>query len=139
MTDVLTPEQRAYCMSRIHGRDTKPELNVRRMLHALGYRYRLHVTSLPGKPDLVFPARRKIILVHGCYWHRHNCRWGRVRAHTNADFWDSKLKENTRRDARICKRLRDQGWQVVVAWECQTRPERREELLVRLVEFLESK
>ena len=85
MVDVLTPKQRQFCMSRIQGKDTRPEMVVRRMVHALGYRYRLHVRSLPGCPDLVFPSREKVIFVHGCFWHRHNCRYGRVRPATRGD------------------------------------------------------
>lgn len=138
MTDVLTPEQRSYCMSRIQSRDTKPEVVVRKMLHSLGYRYKLHDKSLPGKPDLVFPGRKKIILVHGCFWHRHNCRWGKVKPQTNTDFWNDKLQKNVERDKRTRKELKKMGWKVFVVWECHTRQKRREWLLERLVSFLDS-
>lgn len=138
MADNLTPEQRALCMSRVRGRDTKPELIVRKMLHAIGYRYRLHVASLLGTPDLVFPSRHKVVFIHGCYWHRHNCRRGRVRAGTNPEFWGEKLKGNVLRDRRVCRGLRNLGWEVLVVWECQTGPRNREWLLDRLVCFLES-
>ena len=121
-------------MSSIRGRDTRPEMIVRRLLHAKGYRFRLHRRDLPGKPDLVFPSRRKIILVHGCYWHRHDCRYGRVRARTNAEFWDEKIKRNVQRDRVTIDALRTAGWGVHVVWECETTfPE---PLMRQLVRFL---
>lgn len=134
MADVLTPEQRSYCMSRIRGKDTKPELIVRKLVHALGYRFRLHVNDLPGRPDLVFRNRHKVIFVHGCFWHRHNCRYGRVQPKTRAAFWRKKLAGNKKRDARNRRDLRQQGWTVLVVWECQTR--RLEWLAERLERFL---
>ena len=134
MPDVLTPEQRRFCMSRIQGRDTKPEMIVRRMLHALGYRYRLHVRALPGTPDLVFPSRGKIIFVHGCFWHRHNCRYGRVRPATRREFWRRKLEGNQQRDRQTRRKLRRMGWDVLTVWECQTRAP--DVLLGRLVRYL---
>jgi len=134
MVDVLTREQRQYCMSRIRGKDTKPEMIVRRLVHSLGYRYRLHVRSLPGCPDLVLHRHRKVIFVHGCFWHRHNCRYGRVRPATRAKFWHDKLEGNKERDRKNRRRLRQQGWQVLTVWECQTKsPER---LLTRISDFL---
>ena len=135
MPDVLTPEQRSYCMSRIRGKDTKPELKVRSVLHTLGYRYRLHVRSLPGSPDLVFHSRRKAIFVHGCFWHRHNCRFGRATPATRRQFWRKKFAENQLRDRRNRRMLRSKGWQVFIVWECQTL--RMEWLLPRLATFLE--
>jgi len=108
---------------------------VRSSLHALGYRFRVHVRSLCGVPDLVFPARRKIIFVHGCFWHRHNCRYGQVAPATRRRFWLKKLAENQGRDRRNRRELRAGGWRVLVAWECQTR--RIEWLVGRLVAFLE--
>lgn len=137
MTDVLTPEQRSYCMSRIQGRDTKPELIVRKMLHALGYRYKLHDKLLPGKPDLVFPGRKKVIFVHGCFWHRHKCRWGQVTPRTNTEFWNNKLHNNIERDKTIKKLLKYSHWQILIVWECQTRLERRDWLLKRILSFLD--
>jgi len=85
-------EQRKFCMSRIRGKDTKPEFIVRRMVHAMGFRYRLYAGNLPGKPDLVFPRLKKVIFVHGCFWHMHSCRYGRVKPATNPTFWESKRK-----------------------------------------------
>jgi DNA mismatch endonuclease (patch repair protein) len=118
MTDVLTPEQRHRCMSAIKGRNTKPEMIMRRMVHAMGYRYRLHVRRLPGQPDLVFPKRKKVIFIHGCFWHRHICKQGRPLPATRAEFWQKKLNENKQRDRRIQKELRALGWDVLVVWEC---------------------
>ena len=134
MVDVLTAEQRRHCMSRIRGRDTKPELAVRRLVHGMGYRYRLHDGRLPGKPDLVFPSRRKVILVHGCFWHRHRCRLGQVMPATRREFWKAKLAGNKARDARNRRRLRRAGWQILVVWECQIK--RSDELVNRLNVFL---
>ena len=119
--DHLTPEKRSHLMSRIRSRDTKPEMTVRRMVHAMGFRYRLHRRDLPGCPDLVLPRHRKVVLVHGCFWHSHaGCRAGRVPA-SNADFWLPKLRRNTERDAANEEALRCLGWSVLVLWECQTR------------------
>ena len=132
--DVLTPEQRSYCMSRIRGRDTKPELVVRRIVHAMGYRFRLHRRDLPGRPDIVLPRHRKVIEVRGCWWHGHSCRYGRPKARTNAEFWQEKLTGNVERDKRNVKALRRSGWRVLVVWECQTRDAER--LLSRLERFL---
>lgn len=108
-------------MSRIRSRDTSPELVVRRMLHRLGYRYRLHARELPGKPDIVFRSRRKAIFVHGCFWHQHAaCREGRVPA-SNRQYWLGKLACNTTRDREHLAALTAQGWDVCVVWECQLR------------------
>src|ERR1700730_6100869 len=136
MADVMTPEQRSRCMSRIRSKDTKPEWIVRRMVHSLGFRYRLHRKDLPGKPDLVFPRLRKLIFVHGCFWHLHKCRLGRVKPGTNADFWEKKRSSNSLRDRRNKRLLKSRGWSVLVLWECQTK---KPELIRKLVsEFLTS-
>lgn len=121
MTDVLTPEQRHRCMSRIGPRDSKPEMVVRSLVHRLGYRFRLHRKDLPGKPDVVLPRHRKVIFVHGCFWHRHSCKYGRPQPRQNAEFWRDKLQRNVERDKRVRQRLRENGWQVLVVWECETR------------------
>lgn len=116
-TDVLTPEQRHLNMTRIRGKDTKPELTVRRILHASGLRYRLHGRNLPGRPDLVFPRYRAVLFVHGCFWHRHDCplfRWPKSRE----DFWRTKLSRNVERDAEVEARLLEAGWRVLMVWEC---------------------
>lgn len=137
MVDVLTEEQRKYCMSRIRGKDTKPEMVVRRLTHSLGYRYRLHVRTLPGCPDLVFPSRKKVIFVHGCFWHRHNCRYGRVKPSTRKKFWQAKLERNKERHKRNRRKLQSKGWRILTIWECQTK--KPEKMIDRIVDFLESK
>lgn len=134
--DVLTRKQRSYCMSRIKNRDTKPELAVRQLVHSMGIRFRLHRKDLPGTPDLVFPARKKVIFVHGCFWHRHNCRKGQVIPKTNRAFWETKIENNRQRDKRSQRELRRQGWSVLTVWECQVTPKRRDWLVDKLVSFL---
>jgi DNA mismatch endonuclease (patch repair protein) len=117
-------------MSAIRGAHTKPEMIVRSLAHRLGYRFRLHRRDLPGKPDLVFPAQRKVIFVHGCFWHMHDCRYGSVTPATNAEFWQNKRMSNVERDARHLKSLRQDGWRVLIVWECETRePEKLERKL----------
>src|SRR3990172_8269070 len=106
MVDVLTSEQRRKGMTSIRGKDTKPELVVRKLVHAMGFRYRLHMKDLPGKPDLVFPGLKKIIFVHGCFWHMHRCRYGRVKPKTNKEFWQTKRAGNAARDKRNQKALK---------------------------------
>lgn len=135
--DTLTAEQRSERMSRVRGRDTKPELLVRRLAHGLGYRFRLHRRDLPGTPDLVFPRRSKVIFVHGCFWHRHSdpdCRLARL-PKSKLDFWLPKLETNRKRDDVNLARLADLGWDVLVIWECQTRD--RDVLEARILEFLQ--
>lgn len=108
-------------MARVRGRDTKPELAVRRMLHAMGYRYRLHCRDLPGKPDIVFGKRRKVIFIHGCFWHRHDdpaCKLARL-PKSRLEFWEPKLAANAARDLHHQHALRQFGWQVMVVWECE--------------------
>lgn len=121
MADVHTREQRSSNMAAIRGKDTKPEMIVRRIAHQLGYRFRLHRRDLPGTPDLVFPKLKKIINVHGCYWHMHTCRWGAVTPKTNAAFWHAKRTGNVERDRRTLHSLRAAGWRVLIVWECQTK------------------
>lgn len=121
MPDVHTPERRSFNMSRIRSQDTQPEMKVRSMVHRMGYRYALHRKDLPGKPDLVFPARRKIIFVHGCFFHMHECKHGTVVPKNNAEFWRNKRGLNVERDKRTVKELEGRGWQVMVVWECETK------------------
>jgi DNA mismatch endonuclease (patch repair protein) len=123
VTDVHTARQRSFNMSRIAGRNTRPEMRVRRILHALGFRYRLHRTDLPGKPDLVFPGARAILFVHGCFWHMHRCKYGKPVPATNVSFWAEKRRGNVERDKRNRKALLADGWQVFEVWECHTRDE----------------
>jgi DNA mismatch endonuclease, patch repair protein len=121
MADVHTREQRSRNMSAIRGKDTKPEIIVRKLVHRLGYRFRLHRRDLPGAPDLVFPRLRKIINVHGCYWHMHTCRYGSVTPRTNAGFWRTKREGNVARDQRNDRLLRKAGWEVLTVWECDAK------------------
>lgn len=121
MTDRLTPERRSWLMSRVHSRDTTPERLVRRLVHRLGYRFRLHRRDLPGTPDLVFPSRRAIIFVHGCFWHRHRgCRKATVPS-TRKEFWLQKFARNVNRDATVREALERAGWRVLIVWECELR------------------
>lgn len=120
-TDNLTPEQRRRTMRQVRSSDTKPEMTVRRLIHGMGYRYRLHRRDLPGCPDLVFPGRRKVIFVHGCFWHGHDCPSGRKQPKTNRDYWSRKLQRNAERDRANVEKLHAAGWDVLVIWECQIR------------------
>lgn len=134
MADVLTPQQRSFNMSRIRSRDTRPEIIVRSIVHRLGFRYRLHKKDLPGKPDLVLVRHRKIIDVHGCFFHMHDCRYGKVKPVINADFWETKRQSNLKRDRRNIGLLKKAGWQVLIVWECETK--NPEALKKTLVDFL---
>lgn len=136
MTDIFDLKKRSKIMRAIRGRDTRPEMTVRRLIHGMGYRYRLHDPMLPGRPDLVFPSRKKIIFVHGCFWHRHSCRKGQSTPTTRAHFWSEKFARNEQRDARIRRTLRQDGWQVLVVWECQIQPSKARRLVQRLERFL---
>ena len=120
--DTLTARQRSERMSRVRSKDTKPELRVRRLVHGLGYRYRLHAKELPGCPDLVFRPRRKVIFVHGCFWHRHEgCSRNRIpKSPERQELWRDKLDGNARRDQVNQTALREMGWAVLVIWECET-------------------
>lgn len=123
MTDIVSPETRSRMMSRIRGRNTKPEITVRRFLHAVGLRFRLHGKDLPGRPDIVLPARRAAVFVHGCFWHQHpGCREA-VMPSTRPEFWANKFDANRTRDARAIQALQDAGWNTFVVWECQARDE----------------
>jgi DNA mismatch endonuclease (patch repair protein) len=121
MVDTLTRQERSERMSLIRGTDTGPELIVRRIVHSMGFRYRLHVKTLPGKPDLVFPRLRKVILVHGCFWHRHRkatCKLARL-PKSRLEFWQAKLEDNRLRDQTIKRSLRKAGWSILEVWECE--------------------
>lgn len=134
--DRLTPRQRSENMRKIKSKGTKPELLVRRLVHKLGYRFRLHAADLPGKPDLVFRARKKVIFVHGCFWHAHPSKSCKIRRQpkTNKGYWSPKLLLNQQRDASQVQALRKSGWSVLVLWECDLRNEKRIEK--RTVKFL---
>ena len=134
MVDVHTKELRSFNMSRIRSKDTKPEIVVRKLVHRMGYRYSLHRKDLPGKPDLVLVKHKKIIFVHGCFWHIHRCRYGSVVPKTNKKFWKIKREGNVDRDKRNLRKLRREGWKVLVIWECQIR--NSEKLINKLEKFL---
>lgn len=119
MVDTLTKEQRSERMSMIRAKNTTPEIRLRKLVHGMGFRYRLHDKLLPGTPDLVFPSRKAVIFMHGCFWHFHNnCRIARL-PKSNIDFWREKLEANRRRDEKNIKSLHDMGWRVMVVRECQ--------------------
>ena len=136
MPDVFCREKRSWIMSRVKGRDTKPELLVRSMVHRMGYRFRVHRKDLPGKPDLVLPKHRKVIFVHGCFWHGHRGCSRASRPATNTEFWQEKLDENARRDRRKKRELRKLGWKVLVVWQCELKD--LDKLQARLIRFLEA-
>lgn len=136
MVDVHTKEQRSFNMSRIRNKNTRPEIIVRSLVHCMGYRYALHRKDLPGRPDMVLTRHRKIIFVHGCFWHMHKCRYGKVKPATNVKFWQSKREGNVARDKRNLRKLRKEGWKVLVIWECQTR--QLDRLINKLEQFLSS-
>lgn len=132
--DVHSSEQRSRNMAAIRSKDTKPEKIVRSIAHGLGYRFRLHRKDLPGKPDLVFPRLKKAIEVRGCYWHMHDCPYGRVVPKANAEFWQAKRTGNVERDARNEAALAALGWKVLIVWECETRnPARVRDLLAKFL------
>ncbi|QLA17222.1 very short patch repair endonuclease [Desulfolutivibrio sulfoxidireducens] len=119
--DLPPSEARSRIMRAVKSQDTAPEMIVRRMAHAMGKRYRLHRHDLPGKPDLIFPLLRKIIFVHGCFWHGHDCKRGARQPKTNAAYWIKKISRNKERDAQTQEILRSLGWDVLIIWECQTK------------------
>ena len=119
MTDTIDPARRSRNMSRIKGRDTKPEMVVRRLLYRMGYRYRLHRKDLPGKPDIVFGPRRKVIFVHGCFWHGHSCKRGSRLPKTNIEYWRAKIARNVERHSDQLDELTVTGWKGLTLWECE--------------------
>ena len=134
MADTRTKEQRRQIMQAVRGRDTGPEWTVRRLLHGLGYRYRLHRRDLPGKPDLVFASRRKVIFVHGCFWHAHGCCYGRP-PKSRLDYWLPKLERNKQRDIEVRGQLQGLHWQVLTVWGCELKDP--DSLVAKLRSFLE--
>ena len=137
MADTFTQSERSRIMAAVKSKDTTPEMIVRRLVHAMGYRYRLHVTTLPGNPDLVFPRLRKVIFVSGCFWHMHTC--GRCRIPSSRrGYWVKKLERNATRDVRVKRTLRRQGWKVMVIWECQTLLGKGKGLQAKLAKFLKA-
>ena len=139
MTDRVTPEVRSANMRAIRSKGMKPEMIVRRLIHRMGFRYRLHRHDLPGRPDLVFAARKKVIFVHGCFWHQHSAKDCKLvrRPKSNTDYWLPKLDRNAKRDRDHVNALNEAGWEVLVVWECEVKTDRR--LESRLRKFLESR
>lgn len=122
MADRITAAQRSALMAKIRGKDTRPEMAVRSLLHGAGFRFRLHAKDLPGRPDLVLPKHRTVVFVHGCFWHRHaRCRDGRSMPGSNQSYWVPKFERNLARDRRVKQALRRRGWRVITVWECQIR------------------
>jgi len=134
MTDVFTKGKRSWIMSRVKGRDTKPEIFVRSVVHRMGYRFRIQRRDLPGNPDIVLPRHNKIIFVHGCFWHGHKGCPRSKRPTTNMGFWNEKLDKNVERDKRFRRKLRSMSWKVLVVWQCETR--KPDTLLEKLERFL---
>lgn len=137
MADHVDRAKRSANMAAIHSKDTGPEIEVRRILHSLGFRYRLHVRSLPGQPDLVFPSRRKVIFVHGCFWHRHaKCRYASL-PKTRTEFWQRKFESNLVRDRKVKRELKRIGWEALTVWTCELK--KSEKVTKRLIAFLSSR
>jgi DNA mismatch endonuclease, patch repair protein len=136
MTDVHSKETRSFNMSRIRGKDTKPEIIVRKFLHARGFRYRLHVKTMPGKPDIVLPKYKTAIFVHGCFWHGHDqCRYY-VIPKTRRDWWLNKIHSNIANDSKATGKLKDEGWNILVLWECDLKKDKLHTTLNELAENL---
>ena len=135
VVDSFTPSVRSKIMASVRQKDTAPEMLVRRMLHRLGYRYGLHRRDLPGRPDLVFGRKRKVIFVHGCFWHGHHCRRGRPPT-SRVEYWSKKISDNRARDERNVSDLRVNGWEPFIVWECETAAP--DSLRRRLIGFLEA-
>lgn len=135
MTDVVDPATRSRMMSGIRSKNTKPEMLIRKALHAQGFRFRLHVKDLPGKPDLVFPKYKAVVFVHGCFWHGHDCQYFKT-PKTRTDFWVAKIEANKNRDQHNIQRLQRAGWRVLVVWECSTKQKDRASLSSGIVEWL---
>ncbi len=133
MTDIYSKQKRSEIMSKISGKDTKPEIVVRKYLFTHGFRYRKNVKTLPGKPDIVLPKYKTVIFVHGCFWHGHNCSAGKL-PETNKEFWKKKISENVKRDRLNKKKLKELGWKVIVIWQCELKNKRKsKETLSNLV------
>lgn len=133
---ITTDLARSAVMRAVKSKDTTPEMIVRKAAHVLGFRYRLHRRDLPGNPDLVFPIRRKVIFVNGCFWHGHDCARGSREPKTNVDYWRAKIARNVARDRCNLKALADTGWRVLTVWECETKKAEKELLKRKLQDFL---
>lgn len=136
MTDSVSPKKRSEIMRSVGSQNTRPEVATRRLLHGLGYRFRIHRRDLPGTPDIVFPSRKKVIFVHGCFWHGHRCRYGKL-PKSRLDYWRPKINGNRKRDAKKIKLLREAGWAAAVIWQCELRTQSG--LTTKLKSFLGSR
>jgi len=136
MTDSFSPRKRSWIMRRVASKDTSPEILVRSLIHKLGYRFRLHRNDLPGCPDIVFPSKKKIIFVHGCFWHGHSCSRGARIPKTNTEYWKRKIDKNIARDRQNLETLKSMGWECLVVWECELKD--REKLSGSISTFLEA-
>lgn len=136
--DPLSPEERSIRMSLVRAKDSKPEIRVRALLRGLRFRYESHARDLPGCPDIVFRKMKKVILVHGCFWHRHNCPMGNRTPRSRVAFWEHKLDGNKKRDSVVRRQLKKAGWLVLVVWECQTSPKNLQRLAKRAERFLKN-
>lgn len=136
MSDIMTPEQRSRCMSHIHSKNTKPEILVRKELFRRGYRYRINVNNLPGKPDIVLPKYKTVIFVNGCFWHGHEgCKYF-VLPKTNAVFWENKIRQTQQRDASAILALHNIGWKIIVIWECELLNEVYAKTIKKIIKML---
>jgi DNA mismatch endonuclease, patch repair protein len=135
MTDIFSKKKRSQIMSKITGKNTKPELIIRKLLFSEGYRYRLHRKNLPGNPDIVFPGRKKVIFINGCFWHQHNCKRAAL-PETNKSFWQNKLEGNVKRDKKNLLELKKLGWSYLIIWQCKIKKENLDKQLIVIKEFL---
>jgi DNA mismatch endonuclease (patch repair protein) len=136
LVDIVDKQTRSRMMAGIKGANTKPEMSMRRALHRLGYRYRLHASDLPGRPDMVFPKHKAVVFVHGCFWHRHeNCRYATTPA-TRPEFWEKKFAENVARDERCISRLKEMGWNTLVVWECEIKSDGAASIAGKVADWL---
>jgi DNA mismatch endonuclease (patch repair protein) len=138
VADVVDKKTRSRMMAGIRGKNTKPELILRRALHKNGFRYRIHDSRLPGKPDIVLPMYKALIFVHGCFWHRHMDCWWNTSPSSNTAFWKDKLARNAERDARHMEELRSQGWRIAIVWECSFRLSNAEQVAIEVKNWLKS-
>lgn len=135
MADVFNTEKRSEIMSHVRNKSTAPEIQLRSMLHRAGYRFRIGVKNLPGKPDIVLAKYKTVIFVNGCFWHGHNCKRGHLPA-TNTQFWNEKIRKNIKRDERVAGELAELGWHVLVVWQCELKPANQVALMQKIEEYL---
>lgn len=137
MADIFSKKKRSEIMSKITGKNTKPEIIIRKLIFYEGYRYRLHRKDLPGKPDIVFPSKKKVIFINGCFWHGHKCKRGTL-PETNKEFWEDKINGNKKRDKENKRKLTKLGWEYLVIWQCEIKKKKFDKLLFKITDFLEN-